>query len=258
MLHHYTTLLPPGFEWWHIPLLFLATLIGESFGALVGGGSIATMPALLFTGIPLQSAIAIDSTFWIGTLSGIISETREKIAANKKLVILLMIPSISGAIVGTWLLLTVSGVVIKYLTAAAVAGVAVHMCFSHEANSTVANKKRYLLALAFLFLIGMYASFLSVGQGSFSRVGLMSILGWSFMQSQGITAAAAVPARIYTLVVTGMAGLIVWPYWLTMACSSFIAGKYATKFAKHIPDKHLRTTLTVISLLFVVYLLFFY
>lgn len=239
-------------------MLFLATLIGESVGALVGGGSIATMPALLFTGIPLQSAIAIDNTFWIGTLAGIISETREKIVSNKKLVALLMIPSILGAIVGTWLLLTVSGVIIKYLTAAAVAGVAVHMCFAKKPSNKLITKKRYLLALVFLFLISVYSSFLSVGQGAFSRVGLMSILGWSFMQSQGITAAAAVPARIYALVVTSIAGLIVWPYWLTMACSSFIAGKYATKFAKHIPDHYLRATLTVVSLVFVIYLLFFY
>ncbi len=57
---------PVSFEWWHLPVLFLASIIGESYGSLIGGGSIVTLPALLFTGLPLQSAIAIDNVAALG------------------------------------------------------------------------------------------------------------------------------------------------------------------------------------------------
>lgn len=65
--------LPAYFEWWNIPVIFMAGIIGESFGALVGGGSLVTLPALLFVGVPVQSAIAINTAAALGTEIGILS-----------------------------------------------------------------------------------------------------------------------------------------------------------------------------------------
>jgi uncharacterized membrane protein YfcA len=99
---------------------------------------------------------------------------------------------------------------------------------------------------------------MAAGEGAFSRMGLMSILGLSFMQSQGLKATATMPSRIYSLIVTAFAGLIIWPYLLTFWCSNYLAGKYATKSVKKIPDAYMKTLLTTVSIAFVIYLLFFY
>ncbi len=258
MLHYYHAFLPAHFHLWHLPLLFFAGLIGESFGALVGGGSIVTMPALLLTGLPLQSAIAVDNAASLGTEAGILAETRQKVLANKRWVLILAIPLTLGGVVGTWLLLNVPGTIIKYLMAATVTFIVIHAYIAKKPNPNSVSKKSYALVLGFLFLIGIYSNFMAAGEGAFSRIGLMSILGWSFMQSQGIKATATMPSRIYSLIITGIAGLIVWPYLLTMWVSNFLAGKYATKFVKNVPDKHMKAVLTVVSAGFVVYLLFFY
>lgn len=258
MLHYYHGLLPAHFDWWHLPLLFFAGLIGESFGALVGGGSILTMPALLLTGIPLQSAIAVDNAASLGTEVGIVSETWAKVVANKKMVGLMAIPLTLGGAIGAWLLLTVPGTIIKYLMAATIIFIVIHAHFAKKPRLRSISTSRYEVVILFLFLIGIYSNFMAAGEGAFSRIGLMLILGWSFIQSQGVKAAATMPSRIYLLIVTGAAGLIVWPYLLTMWCSTFFAGRYATAFAKKIPDKYMRYALTVISILFVIYLLFFY
>lgn len=246
------------FEFWHFPVIFLAGLIGESFGALVGGGSILTMPALLLTGIPIQSAIAVDNAAAIGTEAGILTETHRKVMASKKWVVLLAVPLTLGGVLGTWLLLNVPGTIIKYLMAATVIFILIHTHLTKKSENGPVSKKSYTLIIAFLFLIGIYSNFMAAGEGAFSRMGLMSILGWSFLRSQGIKAMATMPSRIYSLVVTGFAGLIVWPYLLTMWCGGFIAGKYSTRFVKKIPDKYMKNALTIISLGFVIYLLFFY
>lgn len=250
--------LPATFEWWHIPLLFLAGFIGESFGAIVGGGSIVTLPALLLTGIPLQAAIANDNASSIGTSTGILSETYKKVIARKKLVALMAIPITLGGVIGTYLLLTVPAEIIRYLMVAAVIAMIVDAHFARKPNPRKISTLRYEVVFVFLLFMGVYSNFMSAGDGTFSRMGLMFILGMSFIQSQGITAAAALPSRIYSLVITSLAGLIIWPYLLTMWCSTFFAGKYATRFAKHVPDKSMRVALTVVSLIFVTYLLFFY
>ena len=251
--------LPAYFHLWNIPFIFMAGLVGESFGALVGGGSIVTMPALLLIGLPLQSAIATDNAGSLGTEAGILSETYQKVIANKKLVLLMAVPLTLGGIIGTWLLLTVSGTIIKYLMASTIAFIVGHSYLSkNKPDPKAISKSSYALLMAFLFLIGLYSNFMAAGEGTFSRIGIMSILGLSFIQSQGLKATATMPSRIYSLIVTGLAGLIVWPYLLTFWCSNFIAGKYATKFVKRVPDKHLKLALTVVSIGFIIYLLFFY
>ncbi len=93
---------PAYFEWWNIPLLFIAGIVGESFGALVGGGSLITLPALLFVGVPIQSAIAINTAAALGTELGILSETYRKVFQNKKLVLLMAIPVTMGGIRDTF------------------------------------------------------------------------------------------------------------------------------------------------------------
>ena len=109
-----------------------------------------------------------------------------------------------------------------------------------------------------MFVISVYTIFIGLGEGTFGRLALMFTLGLSFIESQGISAAAKMPARAYSLVVTGFAGLIIWPYLLTFWCCNFFAGKYATKLLKRIPDAYMRTIMVVISIAFAIYLLFYY
>lgn len=245
-------------ELWHFPVIFIATLIGESLGALVGGGSVFTMPALLLTGMPLQAAIATDNGGSLGTEAGIFSETRKKVMAHKKLVLLMAIPLTLGGIIGTWLLLNIPGDIIKYIMVATIIFILADSHFNKKPNPKSISNTRYEVVIVFLFLIGIYSNFMSAGEGAFSRIGLMMILGLTFIQSTGIKATATIPSRIYSVIVTGFAGLIVWPYLITMWVASFIGGKYATKFARKIPDIYMKTALTILSLVFVIYLLFFY
>lgn len=245
-------------ELWHLVVVFLAALIGESYGAIVGGGSVVTLPALLYLGLPIQSAIAVDNAASLGTEVGILSKTKKKVLDNKKIVLLMSIPITVGGVIGAWLLLNIPGDIIKYLMVATIVLILIDSHYGKEPDSRHISNARYELVIVFLLLIGIYSNFISAGEGAFSRFGLMMILGWTFIQSQGIKAAATIPSRIYLIVVTAFAGLIVWPYLLTMWCATFIAGRYATGYAMKVPDMHMKTFLTIISIVFVIYLLFFY
>jgi len=259
VLHYYHSFLPPYFHLWNIPFLFVTNLISESMGALVGGGSIVTLPVMLFIGAPLQAAIATDNAASLGTEAGILTETWQKVMANKRLVVIMMIPSLLGGIVGTRFLLTISATIIKYLMVAAVVLLLAYTYFSKsKPNPSHITKSHYVLLIIFLFLSGLYVNFIGLGAGTFARIGLMSVLGMSFIQSQGLKSASTMPTLMYSLIVTGIAGLILWPYLLTKWCANFIAGKYATRFVKKIPDVYLKAVLTILSIAFVIYLLFFY
>jgi uncharacterized membrane protein YfcA len=250
--------LPVYFQWWHIPVVFFAGMIGEAYGCIVGGGGIVILAAQISIGVPIKSAIATGTTGALGTEAGVISETHQQITANKKLTLQIAIPYTLGGIVGVWLLLHVSPAIIKNFMIAAVVIVLVHAFYSNGKKMTKhITKSQHVLLFTFMFLSSVYGS-LAPGEGAFSKFALMSVLGLTFLQSQGLKSAATVPSRLYAMVVTTLAGLVIWPYAITLWVSTFIGSKYATKVAKKIPDKYLKALLAVVSVAFVLYLLFFY
>jgi uncharacterized membrane protein YfcA len=201
----------------------------------------------------------MNSSAVLGTEVGIISETHRQAAKNKKIILFIMIPKVLGSIIGVWLLLTISPETVKYLMAMAVILLLAHAYIDKDKIKPESlSKLRYTLLFIFLFLIGIYSSFISLGGETIAKFAVISVLGFTFLKGQGIMAASGVPARLYTLIATSIAGLIVWPYVLTLWVSTFIAGKYATKFVKKIPDRYLKFSLTVVSAAFVAYLLFMY
>lgn len=256
MLH---TLIPTYFHWWHIPVIFLAGLVGEAYGSVIGGGGIIIQSTQLFIGVPIKSAIATATAGGLGTEAGVISETHQHIADNRKLTLLMTVPFTLGGIVGVWLLLSVSQSVIKYLMIVAVVIILAHAYYAKgKVKPKVISKAQHVLLFLFMFLSGLYGNFIGPGEGTFSKFALMSVLGLTFIQSQGLKAAATVPARIFSIVVTALAGLVVWPYAATLWISTYISSKYATKYAKRVPDRYWEIILTLVSIAFVLYLLFFY
>lgn len=253
------SIIPSYFEWWHLPLIFLAGLIGEGYGSLIGGGSIVMQATQVFLGVPVQSAIATDNAAALGTEAGILSETHKKVAKNKKLILWMFLPIALGGIIGTWFLLSISQNVIKLVMIAAILYLLLHSYYlKDKVQSKQASKWKYALLFVFLFIIGLYNNFIGIGEGTFSKIALMLILGLTFVESHGLKTVAMVPIRVYSLIVTGFVGLIVWPYLITFWVSNFLAGKYATKFVKKIPDTYMKTSLTIISVIFILYLIAFY
>lgn len=255
MFHHF---FPAYFQWWHIPVVFLAGMIGEAYGCIVGGGGIVILAAQVYIGVPIKAAIATGNTGGLGTEAGVISETHHQIATNKKLTLQMAIPYTLGGVVGVWLMLHVSTVAIKNFMIVAVLVVLAHALYANGKKRTShISKSQHLLLFMFMFMASVYGS-IAPGEGTFSKFALMSVLGLTFLQSQGMKSAATVPSRIYAMVVYTIAGLVIWPYAMTLWVSTFIGSKYATKLAKKVPDSYLKAVLAIVSVAFVVYLLFFY
>ena len=251
-------LLPDSFQLWHLPLLFFASLIGESFGAIIGGGSIVVQPALLLTGTPLTSAIAIDNAGALGTEAGVLTETHQEVRKRWRMVVFMFTPMMLGGIVGTWGLINISTDFIKPVMIAAVTFLLLRSyLFRDKLGAADWGKYKYPALFVFLVIIGAYNNLIGVGEGTFARLGIILILGMTFLQGHGFKTISTVPVRVYSLVLTGIAGLIIWVYLPFMWAGSFLAGKYATKYIKKVPEAHMRHALAAIALLFIVYLIAF-
>ena len=240
-------------------MLLVVGFVAEAYGTLFGGGSILTIPMLTALGMPLQTAVAMDNAAALGTEAGILSETHEQVKQNRQLIAWMFIPLALGGVIGTSLLLSASVDLIKYIMILAVAYLLIHTYFIKPRLQPHAfDKWKYPLLFIVMFVIGLYNNFIGVGEGTFSKIALMSILGLTFVASHGVKTIAMVPIRVYSLVITAFAGLIIWPYLLTLWLATFMAGKYATKSIKNIPERYLKTALTATCIGFIGYLVVVY
>lgn len=252
------SLLPETFQWWHMLFLFAASLCGESFGTLIGGGSLVTQPALLMTGLPLNTVIATDHAGQLGAEAGIISETKREIRSRWRLILLMSLPIVLGGTLGVHLLINSAVAIIKPIMITVLLLLLVHGFFLKGRLKFLGLRRwRYPFLFVFLFIIGVYTSFIGVGEGTFFRLGIMLLMGLSFMQSHGLRAAAVLPISFYVLVVAGAAGLIAWPYLLAMWAGGFLASRYVTRHMRKIPERYTLPSMTGLSLLFITYLILF-
>ena len=115
------------------------------------------------------------------------------------------------------------------------------------------RKYRYHFLFVFLLLIGAYNNLIGVGEGTFARLGIMLLFDLTFLQSHGLKTIATVLLRVYSLIVTGLAELIVWPYLLVMGTDGFLAGKYATKHIKKMPQTRFGRNCAILHCLYCIF-----
>lgn len=254
-----TFFIPSYFEWWHVPLVFLTGLFAEGYGAIVGGGSILTQFVLVSLGMPLNSVVATDIAAVIATDLGIFVEVKGRVLKQKKLLILLGLSLFIGGVFGTYLLSNIEVEMIKNTMVVALIFLLVYYLWNHKKFKEVKTPhitlgKGFLL-FGFMLLLGLYSNLISMGEGTFAKLAMIVIFGMSFVGSHGIKSLAILPTRVYSFVVTVTLGLIAWPYLLTLWVSNFLAGKYATKFIKKIPEVYLRRVLLCVVCAYLLLLL---
>jgi uncharacterized membrane protein YfcA len=231
-------------------------LVGESYGAIVGGGSIVVQGVLIALGVPPQSAIAVDNAAALGTEAGVISSAFHNIRRNWRVVLLITPPMMVGGALGTLLLLRAPPSAIKAIMIVVAAAMVLVTQVQVRRTTPSRVPRRFQLATLALLLgvIGIYSNFIGIGEGTFSKLAIASCLGMTFMETHGVKTVAMVPMRVISLVATATAGILVWPYVITLWCSNFIAGRLSTKIVARLPEPVARNLLCVAAVAFMCYL----
>lgn len=251
---------PDYFELWHLPLVFLAGLIGEGYGTMVGSGGILIQFVLAALGMPLSSVVATDLAGSMGANVGVLVSSPRSIWRNPKLLIVLALPLLLGGIVGTLFLIYIPLGLLRYIIGAGLFILLVYLFLNKAKSTQVAEqiklqRRTYPLLFAVLSILGVYGNVSGVGVGTFMRVVFISWFRLSFVDSLGIGNIIFLPAALFSLGVTAITGLIAWPYLLTLAIGTFLGGKYATKYIRKIPNVYLRRLLIGVASVYLVYLL---
>jgi len=222
--------------WWVMVAAFAAGIVD----AMVGGGGLVTVPALL-TSYPNTSPVLLLGTNKCSSVFGT-SVAAWRYSRHVRLDWAWLFPAVVtaflGACLGAWTLTWVAPDVLRKLLPAVLLLVLVYTLKSPQFGVVhVAGghslRRRLLMALGISIGIGWYDGFFGPGTGSFFIFMLVRFLGQDFLHASASTKVLNASTNLATLWVLGLHGAVWWQLGLAMAaanvCGSLLGSALALK-----------------------------
>nr|WP_163501720.1 sulfite exporter TauE/SafE family protein [Halomonas socia] len=134
---------------------------------LSAGGSMLTLPLLMFLGLSPQVANGTNRVSIVLQSVAAVGSFLRAGASHVQLSLLLSLPAVAGSLLGAWLALSVSDALFEAVLIAVMAGSAVLMLLPQPRLETRPLTRERLTPLIYLamFGIGLYGGFIQVGVG---------------------------------------------------------------------------------------------
>jgi len=242
-------------------ILLGAGVIAGFLNVMAGGGSLLTVPIMVFMGIPGPVA---NGTNRIGILAqnitAVITFFRKGFSDFKLSLSLaaMAIPgSIAGALVGTRL----EGIWFNRTLAIIMFGVMIITAFDvgNKKSQTYETipRKRLIAGHLLMAAVGFYGGFIQIGVGFIIMPVLHSVLGIDLVRTNMHKVFIVGCYTITALIVYASQGQILWFFGFCLAIGNSIGGWLGTHTSISKGDKTIKIVLNSILVVFIIKLLFF-
>ena len=223
-------------------MLFIAAGVLAGFiNTIAGSGSIITLSALSFMGLP--SPIA-NATNRVGVLAQSLvgSATLYRATKTESFEILWwqVIPGTVGGILGTITVVNIPEIWLDRVIGLLLVFVLVLVLTNSEAwlkkQSTVKGNQRGLLSILIYLIIGFYGGFVQVAVGIFIMAVAVLFSGFNIKYANLIKALLVVAFTIPSVVIFQLQHMIVWKAGMVLAIGQMAGAYTAAKFMIRFPD----------------------
>lgn len=175
---------------WYYVFVFFAGLIAGFINTVAGGGSLLTLPLLIFMGLPPNTANGTNRlAIFMQSISAVAGFKKNNVL-NMSEGIQYAIPATIGAIVGAFLAVETKPEILNYF----IAGILIVMLFLLLFNpqkriKPIKNKKtktNKILLFILFFAIGIYAGFLHASVGFFWLSALVLTAGYDLIKANAV------------------------------------------------------------------------
>ena len=242
-------------------LLIVVGFVAGVINTLAGGGSLLTLPILIFMGLPPNVA---NGTNRIAILFQTISTAagfKSKGVLTFPFSIYVGISALLGAIVGAQIAVDIKGETFNKILAIIMIAVVAYMFFDSKKKQTNAIEKvtgkPLWLSVFLFFFIGIYAGFIQAGVGFMILLVLSSVNNFSLVKSNAIKAIITLLATISAFAVFILNDAINWQLGLILAIGNAAGGWFSSRWSVKKGDGVVRIFLIVMVLVLAVKLWFF-
>ncbi|HEX8497907.1 MAG TPA: TSUP family transporter [Actinomycetales bacterium] len=230
--------LPAGAGAWTLALLLVAGLAAGWVDAVVGGGGLIQLPALLLglgTGSPAVLALGTNKLASIcGTVTSAVTYYR-RVRPDLRTALPMAAWALVGALGGAGLATVLPSSAILPIVLVALVVVLVYTlarpALGQQTALLHAGRRHHLTAGALGFGVGVYDGAVGPGTGSFLVFGLVSLLGYGFLEASAKAKIANVATNLGALLVFVPQGVVLWRLGLLMGLANVVGGYVGARTA---------------------------
>jgi len=220
-----------------VVLLALAALSAGFVDAVVGGGGLIQLPALLL-GLPGYAPVHVLATNKLASICGTTTSATtyyRRVRPDPRTFIPLMVLAFAGSAGGAELASHLSADVFQPIVLAALVVVGAWVIFRPNLGGETMLRhgpRRHLVtAMIIGAAIGFYDGALGPGTGSFFVIALVGLLGYSFLESSAKAKLANAATNLAALVVFIPQGAVLWRLALVMGACNIVGGYLGARLA---------------------------
>lgn len=230
--------------------IFLLGAFVATFGTLAGGGSIVTIPTLIFLGLSPTTAIATNRLGIMGAHITGLYEFGKKGFVDVRFGMLLAITCVAGAAMGANFVLGLEEEMLKrvvgFLTIALlILLLKIPRKGLVEGKSGGAGK---LLGIFFGFFIGIYAGLYGAGTGTILSYLLILGFGQTFLQAAGTRKIPLLALSFAATLVFAIHELIVYPIGVALFLGTAIGSYIGAHYSDRVGNEWVRRVFVIVAL----------
>jgi uncharacterized membrane protein YfcA len=218
--------------------LIVASFVAGWVDAVVGGGGLIQLPALLI-GLPSNTPPAVIlGTNKISSFCGTATSSLTyalKIPLDWWTVAPLVIASAAGSAVGASLAKLLPKDAFTPIVLAALIGVGIYVWRRPQLGMVSVRKHpgrgHYGWTALIGLVVGAYDGFLGPGTGSFFVILLVGVLGYGFLEASATAKIANLVTNLSAIVVFGLSGSVLWGLGLMMGAANLMGGYLGARTA---------------------------
>jgi uncharacterized membrane protein YfcA len=216
-------------------ILIVVGFIAGAINILAGGGSLLTLPVLIFMGLPPNVANGTNRIAIIIQNIFAVRGFQSKGVSEFPFSIYLALSATVGAIIGASLASDIKGEVFNRILAVIMILIVIYMVFQRKTTSKelmerLTGKYLWLGILAFFF-VGIYGGFIQAGVGFIMLLALSSINHISLVKSNAIKVFVALIYSLAAVAIFAYNGLINWQYGLILSIGNATGGWFMSRYS---------------------------
>lgn len=232
-------------------LILIAGTVAGFLNTVAGGGSLITLPILIFMGLPSATA---NGTNRIALLFQNISATmgfKRRGYFYPTLAVWLGIPAVIGAFVGSRIAVSLPDVLFNRILSIVMIVVLTLILtrpekrFLKQTGASELTGTRRWVAVGVFFLVGIYGGFIQAGVGFILIVSLSLLTGLPLVNVNAIKVAIVAIYTAMALAVFVLNGNVEWGLGLLLAVGNSFGAYLGSVFAVKKGDRYIRMIITV-------------
>ena len=248
-------------EWYHYLLLVGVGFVVGFINTVAGGGSLISLPILIFLGLPPSVANGTNRVaIAIQNAMGVIG-FKSKGVSTFPFNLYLGLSALAGAIIGAQIAVDIKGETFNRILAIIMVIVVLIIVFRpkmkvHEMKERLTGKYLWLGIIVFFFL-GIYGGFINAGIGFVILLFLHYVNHMSLVRANATKVAIVFTYTLSALVVFYLNDKILWKVGLVLALGNGAGAWFSSRISVDRGDGYIKIFLVVIIFLMAVRLWFF-